>query len=401
MYILIMTNSFKFLAFKIVHKYLFYLFIFTLPLMLTIFYFLIQKTMDLNLKQSANVALLIADHELLEIDTDHSNNAIVDERVFFQVFMNDKLTLHSKNSPTYQVTKSEGYETHLINDEYWRTFTKYDGDLIKIIVAEKNSIRTNLIKYTFSIIILLYFIFYGILKIMINKIINILTLKLLNKVDDIYEEKNTKTINELEPISKKINAYKQILDDKNRKEKEFLEHVSHELRTPLATMKLNIKCEDKILLGSYQKIENIIMQFLALSRGEKGQLSKFSMTEILTSLIEEFLLSHEDIDFDIDIEEDFFINANKELFKMMLSNCIKNSLQKGSKLIRIHVNYQHVHIIDFCEPLEKDQKIRGYGIGLLIIQRILEDIKGIFNLSNNNQNGVTASFYFVECNKIQ
>ncbi len=350
--------------------------------------------MDLNLKQSANVALLIADHELLEIDTDHSNNAIVDDKVFFQVFMNGKLTLHSKNSPLNQVTHHEGFSDIFIQDEHWRVFLKTNNDIIKIIVAEKNSNRENLIFYSFQIILIIYILFYIILKIIISKIINILTKKLLSKVEDIYSEKNTKTINELEPISQKINNYKKILEDKNRKEKEFLEHVSHELRTPLAIMKLNLDGQSDVLNQAYQKIENVIMQFLALSKGEKSIQTSFAMTDIITEMIEELLIIYPEIDFDIDVEDDFKITANPTLFKMMLSNAIKNSIQKNAKLVRIHVKGSSIFIIDFCQPLQEGQAIRGYGIGLLIIKRIVEEINGSFTLMNNNQNGVTAHFHF-------
>lgn len=188
-------------------------------------------------------------------------------------------------------------------------------------------------------------------------------------------------------------------------------HLSHEIRNPIGSISLlsstlkkrvipeNIPIVEEIQKSVY-RIDRIIKATLMFSKGVKATKDNF-MWSALQDSIED---SIEYYAYSIDIkyifpQEDFSINADKDLLEMLFSNFITNAIdaieldenEEGTIKLTYENDgeYHFFRITDSGIPIEnkkdlfeafKSTKVKGNGLGLVLCRQIAEAHGGYVEL---------------------
>ncbi|MUT68600.1 HAMP domain-containing sensor histidine kinase [Paenibacillus sp. NEAU-GSW1] len=203
--------------------------------------------------------------------------------------------------------------------------------------------------------------------------------------------------------------------------------VAHEIRNPITVVRgfLQLFKEDssfgdsakgkfKLMIDELNTVEQIVSQFLTLSKPNKDQSAEQvdvrDVIQSVTGLLNSYaLLSDNQID--IDVEEDCFISINMIEFKQLLMNMIKNALEASdagkSVVVTAYRSRQHIEIkiIDEgCGMSEAEVKSlgtpfyslksNGTGLGLMICYNIVEKYEGKLDYTSSKGHGTTVTIRF-------
>ena len=229
-----------------------------------------------------------------------------------------------------------------------------------------------------------------------------------------------KNNNEVWQIADKFNAMLERLELAFEQRKNFVHHASHELRTPLANMLLQTESalnkddlspdEYKVILHSLKEEQTNMIELtnslLELSRYETSTTIKdwtrVRIDEVLYHTAE--LINHVQPTAEVSInfesvpedENDLLIRGNESLIKSAIQNLIKNAIQYSEnnrvKIILSHTmdsvtlkfensgtqlseEEQTRLFIPFFRGQNSTFK-RGYGLGLAIVERIMNVHRG-------------------------
>ncbi|MBW8190634.1 hypothetical protein K0504_06250 [Neiella marina] len=132
------------------------------------------------------------------------------------------------------------------------------------------------------------------------------------------------------------------LQDALEREINFTRDVSHEIRTPISILKniLDTQSHSQQLTQSdYQQAQRAIFELekmtntlLALARNESKQTSELDMTQLVeNTLLEHFELNNSEkgqkLGLQLSLQEDVYLQANRNLTQILLSNIISNIVQ--------------------------------------------------------------------------
>jgi signal transduction histidine kinase len=221
-----------------------------------------------------------------------------------------------------------------------------------------------------------------------------------------------------------------------RLKSEFLNQVSHELRTPLAVIIGYIECITDGLYGEidakHQEIlqvvakqsshlKNMIDQILIYSRLEAGKqpvrIEELQLTKIINEMKDtfDFLCRQKGIDMRWDIPKDSMsIRSDLTRVKEIISNLIQNAVKytdRGSVTVRMAklsstnaimievedtgMGISEHHMASIFEPFMQAHKTSsehsrgGIGLGLSIVRKHLEQIKGTIHVESELGKGST------------
>lgn len=223
--------------------------------------------------------------------------------------------------------------------------------------------------------------------------------------------------------------------DRLRKEKEkmrknFVSLVTHELRSPLSAVQQNLMTITsgmmgevpgnvvntlKRLSGRIKVLINLINDWLDLSRIESGEMEiereQLNLKDILKDIVNLFLPSAEiqNITMELNAPEDnYTVFGNAQTLEMLFSNLIQNAIKynrkNGSVTISLDKedNYMKADVQDTGVGIPKDKLplifeqfyrikdktlIEGSGLGLSIVQKIVELHEGTIDVSSKVDHG--------------
>ena len=236
----------------------------------------------------------------------------------------------------------------------------------------------------------------------------------------------------------KTNNTKQLTRLKEEKEKaenlaklkaEFLNQVSHELRTPLAVIIGYIECITDGLYGQIDikhneilqvvakqsnHLKNMIDQILIYSRLEAGKqpirIEDLQLTKVVNDLRDtfEFLCRQKGIELRWDLpRETITVRSDATRIKEVVSNLLQNAVKYTDRgCIAVRISDAHVadsvmievqdtgmgiseqHLASIFEPFMQVHKTSsensrgGIGLGLSIVKKHLDQIKGIITVES-------------------
>jgi len=244
-------------------------------------------------------------------------------------------------------------------------------------------------------------------------------LKLLEYKQDDYEVKFSSRSYLVKSSSYKDKIMLSAIDITDQKRKENLAtmgqmaaHLSHEIRNPIgsisllsSTLKKRVKPENVAIVeeiqNSVSRIERIIKATLMFSKGVEATKKEFlwsALKESIDMSIGYYAYSKE-IEF-IFPDEDFTLNADKDLLDMLFSNFLINAIdaielddeeEEGIIELSYHsdANYHIFEVYDSGIAIEnrkdlfeafKSTKVKGNGLGLVLSRQIAEAHNGSVDL---------------------
>ena len=218
-------------------------------------------------------------------------------------------------------------------------------------------------------------------------------------------------------------------------QKQFVADASHELKTPLTIILANNNImmshpqsrvtDERQWLESTeeeaQHMKQLIDQMLFLAKSDAGntqvQLSEVNLSEIVegSALNFEPVAFEREVLIDTDIRPDILMQGNQlqlnQLAHILIDNAVKYAEDNSTVTIALHkhgdgteftVNNkgsviskeEMEHIFDRFYRAEKSRTTKGYGLGLAIAQRIVEDMNGKITVQSNQTDGTTFTVYF-------
>ncbi|MDN5107760.1 ArsS family sensor histidine kinase [Aliarcobacter butzleri] len=208
---------------------------------------------------------------------------------------------------------------------------------------------------------------------------------------DLSTRININSKDEIGTLAKTFNSMASSLENSIKTKEELLRDIGHELRTPIAKGKFAIeKIDDfsqkELLKKIFSDLESLTNELIEL---EKLNLAKLNLTTfsaetlVLESLGKLYLENESKIQ--IDINEDFKINADLYYLSIALKNLIDNALKYAISFpIIIKVDKNQISISNkgkqlskefeyYLKPFTQELSQRdGFGLGLSIVKKILD-----------------------------
>ncbi len=221
-----------------------------------------------------------------------------------------------------------------------------------------------------------------------------------------------------ESFNKMANEIQAMLKYKDQ----LLSDVSHELRTPITRMRLAAEMMEEgekknSMIADLQDMGHLVETLLESNRLNYGADSlhkeSFDLTSLLFSLVEEQENSRPGIR--LKTSESISIHADLALIKMLFRNLIENAVKFSAHQqqpvevdIIQHTNHVRVNITDhgigipekelshILEPFYRVEQSRsknrgGYGLGLSIVQKLVNAHKGKVTIQSNQGSGTRVS----------
>lgn len=250
-------------------------------------------------------------------------------------------------------------------------------------------------------------------------------LELVNK--ELKEVKDELIIN-VEEVSKQ----KEQIEAKNRQMDSFVYKASHDIKGPLRSVigltQVGLKSiQDQPaleifdhILKSTQKLDNLLMDLLKLSKAQQNEVSKTTIClkpmveEILSSL--QHLTEYERMKFNISIDSELSLYSDERILYSIIQNFIENAIKykdptKEESLLNITITSEggrviikfednglgiapvhHQKIFDMFYKI--NEKSNGTGLGLHIVKINIEKLGGTIQLESKEGIGSTFTIIF-------
>lgn len=212
---------------------------------------------------------------------------------------------------------------------------------------------------------------------------------------------------------------------------DFFSNVSHEFKTPLAVIQNNAEllhakeitqeqrlASSEVIIQSTKRLSNLITNMLKMNKLEKQTITPIPQAYDLCQQLCECALQHEDmwekknIDFVVDIEDKVIIEADAGLLEIVWNNLFSNAIKftpEGGSIVLTQGSdekYVTVTVQDTGCGMAKDTKnkafekffqgdeshaMEGNGLGLALVERILELSSGTISVISELGKGSTFS----------
>jgi two-component system, OmpR family, sensor kinase len=252
-------------------------------------------------------------------------------------------------------------------------------------------------------IFVLILIFLYILKLLSP--IKTITKQLTNFADgDLSSRIDIKSNDEIGILANSFNKMASNLENLIKTREELLRDIGHELRTPIAKGKFAIeKIDDfsqkELLKKIFKDLEVLTNELIELEKlnSTKLNITSFSAETLIIESLGKLYLDDES-KIEINIQEDFKINADLYYLSIVLKNLIDNALkyatsfpiQIDAKLNTISVSNKGKELSKqleyYLKPFTQELSQRdGFGLGLSIVKKIID--KHEFRLEYSYENG--------------
>lgn len=220
---------------------------------------------------------------------------------------------------------------------------------------------------------------------------------------------------------------------------DFVANASHELKTPITIVRgfaetlyehLDLT-EDvrkeitKKIIANCDRMEALVKKLLALSALDEGiayeRLHKCNLLELARQAESTVKSFHSSANIVIDVPAHIFIRADKELFIQalinLLDNAVKYSLKEKKVTLTITQNDTHIfievkdegigmkkeeipRIFERFYSIDKgaSRKLGGYGLGLSIVEKIVERHGGHIKVTSEENKGSCFTLIFPKTN---
>ena len=234
---------------------------------------------------------------------------------------------------------------------------------------------------------------------------------------------------EMDFLIEDINKISQQFVELENLQTSFLSNVSHEIKTPITIIKNyshlledeNLGLEErknycKIISDSIEKLNSLVTNILKLNKLENQKIvlecTAFDLADFLgqTLLNFESIWEEKNISIDINLEENIFINTDKNFLEIVCNNLISNALKFTEPRGKVYVScYKESNFVAICiqdtgcgisketgkHIFEKfyqgdtSHKEQGNGLGLALVKRVIDIMQGEISVESVVGKGTT------------
>ncbi len=243
-----------------------------------------------------------------------------------------------------------------------------------------------------------------------------------------------KSKDEINMLAGRFNELMKRLNDAFSFQKHAIHHISHELKTPIAILVSNFeKMEQEkdldrlhILIKNQKEdtknlsdIINALLEISKVETGNKLETERVRIDELIFDTVDEIKHLHDDFTFEIELDESILseeyllVKGNEKLIRLAIinlaNNCIRYSDTKKAKFVIYSKEKElYLDVINSGKVIsdrekqflfqhffrgENSKEKRGFGLGLVLINKIVTLHHGQINYSSaNNVNTFTICF---------
>lgn len=222
---------------------------------------------------------------------------------------------------------------------------------------------------------------------------------------------------------------KQISEMKN----DFVSNMTHEFKTPIATVSAAMEAiqtfrqmghEEKtdkyvdISKKELKKLNNLVENILNISVYDKKDfalnIQELDICEFIKECIKNYKINNHNLHISFDYDEECIIKVDRFHFQNAITNLIDNAIKysEKTKVVEIRLYKQNgrlfIAVKDYGKGISKEQqkhifdkfyrahtgdvhKVKGYGLGLSYVKKIVEKHKG--SISVNSSVGKGSEFF--------
>lgn len=333
-----------------------------------------------------------------------------------------------------------GYHTVVLGSAQWRLFVRQDlADRHWILVGEREDVRGELVGKITLRSLLPDLVGLPLLALLVWSAIG-LGLRPLQQVVGLIKARDAENLApltlaplpaELEPMVAALNRLLLQVTALLEREKRFLADAAHELRTPLAVLRIHAQnaleapeaadreAALRQLVAGVERATRVVTQLLTLARLEPDA-RQLAMSELdlaaflrgeLAELIPLALQRDQELGFDCDDTADFRLRGDASSLGILLQNLVGNAVQYTPAGGRIAVSLQAeaqrlcLRVADSGPgvPVEQRGQLfrrfyrqgagQGAGLGLSIVQRIVELHRGEIRLGEADLGGLLVEVW--------
>ena len=404
----------------------------------------IDEILDAHLAQSASLLVVQANHELEEIETDHTPVLHKYSRqVAFQIWSKRHvLRLRSANAPQSPMAEREqGFSDGVIDGHRWRVFSTWDESGKNLVqVAERadareelaHSILGNLLKPLWFSLPLLALLLWVAVTRGLHPLVRLTGEVAKREPDNLVALDAGTAPREVVPLIERLNQLFVRIEKSLQKERRFTADAAHELRTPVAAIKAQAQVaraassdEDRIhaldnaIIGC-DRAAHLIDQLLTLARidtlsdetTEPCRLKAIS-AEVIASIAPAALTK--DVRLELEEGDEVMVRGNPVLLRILLRNLVDNAVlhttpgtmvrisitqEQGRVRLAVTDNGPGIHESELDKVAERFYRplgtnASGSGLGLSIVKRIAEVHDATMQLASaENGTGLKVTVIF-------
>ncbi|RUO80982.1 two-component sensor histidine kinase [Idiomarina tyrosinivorans] len=389
-----------------------------------------------------------AEEELEDYEDDseserHTEGHRYETKIAFQVWTADKkLVMASENALDTALAKmTEGYQETYINGFQWIAFAHYDEQTnYWIFAGQREDVRNELSGYLADDQLYPILLTWVPISIAVFFLVN-LTLRPINEfVEQLTRRKadqltpiQGKLPREIEPIRKATNELFARVNTYIERENRFIADASHELRTPLAGLSIhadNLLEADNLeqtqtsaqaIRRVVRRMTHLVNQLLSMARVDRQQqlsleAKAIAIEPIVTQVIAQLPADCvERVQWNIAIEKSAKVLGNDTLIYALLRNLIENAVKFSPENGEINVSTTanqdtlELTVRNAGAQLSADdlrrlgerfyrsstsQQTEGAGLGLSIVQRIVELHQATISYASPATGGLSVTITF-------
>ena len=307
---------------------------------------------------------------------------------------------------TYTFGKIEIFK-EIFDDEFTIKIKYLDEEYILRTPDEQNLSEKNILNaLVFLDVFVLLIIFLYILNLL--KPLKEITKELTNFANGKFSSRiNINSKDEIGILANSFNIMASSLENSIKTREELLRDIGHELRTPIAKGKFAIeKIDDfsqkELLKKIFCDLETLTNELIELEKLDltKLNLSTFSAETLIIESLGKLYLEDES-KVEINIIEDFKINADLHYLSTALKNLIDNALKYAASYpILIEANKNEISISNkgkelskeleyYLKPFTQELSQRdGFGLGLSIVKKVIDKHNFQLNYVYQNESNI-------------
>ena len=244
-------------------------------------------------------------------------------------------------------------------------------------------------------------------------------------------------VDEIDALYQDFNTMIKELDSTEILKSSFISNISHELKTPIAIIsnyatllaegnlsekeRLEYLEKIKITVGDLAELISNILQISKLDNDQiKVNIESFNYSEevIQCILARESILDEKNIDLQLDIPDEMYMESDLGLLKIVINNilsnaikftpengCIHISLVEDERFARLSIADSGIgmtedtikHIFDKFYQADTSHKMKGNGLGLAMARKIVQLLNGSIEVNSKENIGSTFTVNLPKC----